>query len=416
MTTLLHLDLPTGIAGDMTVAAFIDAGVPVEIVRAAIAALPWEGLGLLVERGTSHGLAGTHVTVTQPTSARGPMVRKATDVKRGRTFAEIRARLTQSALDMPVRDLAIAIFARLARAEARIHGVETDALVLHEVGALDAIADITGVAAAVTHLAPARITASLVPATEGLITCEHGVLPLPGPAVLALLEGWRFRPSDLTTELVTPTGAAILATLATAQGPLPEMTLERVGYGLGRKVLQGRPNALRVVIGRAPQAHDPPAERECLVETNLDDLAPVHVPPLVDKLFEAGALDAWTSPATMKQGRPGLVVSAICPREALDRVCGALFAHSTTNGLRVTEVDRRRLRITFEQVEVQGHAIRIKCAWDGEALRHAMPETRDVVVAAAALGLAVRDVAEGAMGQWREVGRLRHSKRVIHTE
>jgi uncharacterized protein (TIGR00299 family) protein len=408
----LHLEPTSGIAGDMTVAALVDAGVPAKVVTDAVGAMGVRGLRTRFERRRRGGFVGRGFVVSWPGQARG-----ASDEHHGdhdhdhhdhghdhdahgghahRDYAEVKRLLGRARLEAEARDLAADIFERIARVEAALHGTRVDRVTFHEVGAYDSIADVVGAAAAIVWLAPASI-GSLPPVVgTGRVRTAHGTLAVPAPATAALLRGVPIIPEG-PGELTTPTGAAIVAAVVDDFGPPPPLALAAVGYGAGTRELGDRPNLLRVLVGAPLGRADAPAAGEVVrLEANLDDMSPQLVGPLVDALLAAGAVDAWSSPILMKKGRPALEVTALAPPAAVADVQRAFFRNSTTLGVRAQPMARAVLSRAFESVATPFGAVRVKLgALDGEVLG-AQPEFEDCRRLAAKAGVPVRAVLAAA--------------------
>ncbi len=385
MSRVGWLDLSNGVSGDMLLGAVVDAGVPLEDLRAALAPLGLP-VSLRAEEVRRGGLRATRVHVDAPEAGQPH-----------RTWADVRVLLDR--LPEPLRSPAAAVFAALARAEGTVHGVPADDVHFHEVGALDAVADVVGVCAGIAALGLDRLVVSPIALGGGHADTAHGRIPVPGPAVLALLAAASAPasggPDD--EELATPTGVALATTLADGYGPMPAMSPERTGIGAGGRDPAHRPNAVRLVLGRAGV----PAGREevLLLEANVDDLDPRVWPAVLDALLAAGARDAWLTPVLMKKGRPAYVVAALADPGTAPAVRGVLFRETTTLGIRETPAARHILARTFATVHVDGHPVAVKLglAPDGRVL-NAMPEWEDVARAAAALGRPVKQVLARALG------------------
>jgi uncharacterized protein (TIGR00299 family) protein len=379
--TTLWVDATAGASGDMLLGALIDVGVPLEVITAAVDAVSPEPVELSVERVARGGLAATrcHVDVA--------------DSNTHRTWRDVRALL--SALPDDLR--ATSVFERLAEAEAAVHGVSPDDVHFHEVGALDAIADVVGVCAGLAHLAPERIVVSPVAVGSGTVRGAHGVLPVPPPAVARLLTGVPSLAGPATFEACTPTAAALLTTLATEHGPQPAMTVRAIGVGAGGHDPQGHANVVRLLVGETAAA---PAT-ELVIEANVDDLDPRAWPAVLEALLAAGANDAWLSPILMKKGRPAYTLRVlVAPRHAA-AVRHEVFRQTTTIGVREHEVAKTALEREFASIEVEGEGIAVKVArLDGEVV-NAQPEWEDVSRAAAALGRPVADVLAAAQAAYR---------------
>jgi len=373
----LYLDCSSGAAGDMIVAALIDAGVPLSTVAESIEALGIDGLAIRTS-STMKGAVRATSFVVEAVGDRAP-----------RTYADIVALLTGSRLPDAIRSRSLDAFAVLARAEARIHGTSVDDVHFHEVGGIDAIADIVGACAALEHLGPDRIVVSPIATGRGTTGSMHGTIPVPAPAVLEILSGAELFERG-TAELVTPTGAALLASWAHSFGPMPRMKLEVVGYGAGTSDLSW-PNVLRVIAGEQSDVERYDVSTE-LIETNIDDMSPELLPYVIERSLEAGALDAWATPAHMKKGRIGTVLSVLIERGASQAVLDVLFRETTTFGVRVSAVDREVLDRKVVDVDVGGHTVRVKVGYRDGAAITSSPEYEDVARVARATGMALRDV------------------------
>jgi uncharacterized protein (TIGR00299 family) protein len=368
----------------MLLAALIDAGADDVAVREALAGLGIPGLSIELGREYRHGIAARRIRVL------------ADEEHVHRTWGDVRALIEAADLPPRARERALAVFAALAHAEARVHGVSPDEVRFHELGAIDAIADVCGIAVALEALDTDEILCSPLPVGRGFVDAEHGRLPLPAPATLELLRGAPVKGVELEAELVTPTGAAVIAALADEFGPVPAMRLLGVGYGAGGHDLPGLPNVVRVLVGERAQrygrAHD-----VSLIETNLDDLSPEFVPDAAQACFAAGALDVWVTAAQMKKGRPGVVLSALATQADEPRVAEAMLRESGTLGVRVTNVRRWELERRWRTVRVAGEPVRVKLATlNGNTLSVA-PEHDDCAAVAAAKGRSVASVWSAAL-------------------
>jgi len=381
VTRLLYVDCIAGVAGDMLLGALLDAGASVDLSGLGVD-------GLRIERGTAerHGIAATTVQVVGAPS------------QPHRHWASIRDQLDAAPLPERARERAQAAFAALARAEGRIHGLEPETVHFHEVGAVDALGEVVGVALALESLGVDRVVCSPLPAGRGFVNAAHGRLPLPAPATLELLRGAPVHGVEIEAELVTPTGAALVASLAGAFGPIPPMTVERAGYGAGTRDLAERPNVVRAIIGtEAGGAGD-----VVLIEANLDDLLPELVPDAAAACFAAGALDVWTTPVVMKHGRPGFVLSALARPGSETAVAEAILRDTSTLGVRLAHLDRVELAREHFTVEVGGEPVRVKAGrLDGRVVNLA-PEHADCERAARALGEPVKTVWARALAAAHE--------------
>lgn len=375
------LDCSAGISGDMLLGALVDADVPLGLLQSAVDAVGVEPVRLIRSTVTRGGLGATKVDV------------EVRDDATTRTWRDVRALLERADLADPVRATALAVFARLAGAEAAVHRVSPDDVHFHEVGALDAVADVVGAAAGLHALGLTALTASPVVLGSGTTRGAHGPLPVPAPAVLALLAGAPVLAGPVAREMTTPTGAALLAACATAYGPLPSMVLLRTGYGAGRRDPAEVANVLRLVLGETAPG---PAAAELVLETNVDDLDPRLWPGVLIALMAAGARDAWLTPVLMKKGRPAHVLSVLVAPADAATVREVVFRETSTLGLREHHVVKHALARELGTVEVDGQAVRVKLGLlDGEVV-NAMPEWEDVAAAAAVLGRPAKQVLREA--------------------
>ncbi|MFO7606128.1 MAG: nickel pincer cofactor biosynthesis protein LarC [Desulfurivibrionaceae bacterium] len=317
----IYLDCFAGISGDMALGALLDCGVPTEVLREGLNALNLTGYKFEVKRRSG-----------QPISANSFRV-EIVGEQPHRHWTEIREMLSAGSLNETVKKTALAIFTTLAEAEARIHNQQVDKVHFHEVGAVDSIIDIVGFAICLDHLGIKRVICSPLPMGSGLVSCQHGMLPLPAPAVCEILKAVPVYGVALEQELVTPTGAAIVKTVADSFGPFPAMTIDRIGYGRGSHVLgDGRPNLLRVVLGTAVEVNE--AREIEVIECNLDDWSPEGFPHLTDKLFAIGVLDVALIPIQMKKGRPAFQLQVICRPGLGWEAQRCILSETTAIGLR----------------------------------------------------------------------------------
>jgi uncharacterized protein (TIGR00299 family) protein len=424
----LHFEPTSGIAGDMTVAALVDLGVPPKIVLGAIASMGVKGLRSSFEPRRRGAFTAQGFKVTWPGK---PTHKHKHEGARGhahahehghghthdhdhgahRDYAEVKRLLARATMDADARALASDIFRRIAEVEAALHGTRVDRVTFHEVGAYDSIADVVGAAAAIAWLAPASIGALPVVVGTGRVRTAHGPVPVPAPATAALLRGVPIL-AEGEGELTTPTGAAILAAVVDDFGPLPPMRVAALGYGAGTRELADRPNVLRATWGAPLGQADAPAAPEVVrVEANLDDMSPQLVAPLFEALLDAGAVDVWSTPILMKKGRPALEVTALCAPDALDQVRRAFFQHSTTLGVRLQPMARSVLARAFESVDTPYGAVRVKLgALDGEIVG-AAPEFEDCRKLAARAGVPVRAVLAAAAAAAQALAEARGAPR-----
>ncbi|MER6497563.1 nickel pincer cofactor biosynthesis protein LarC [Streptomyces griseorubiginosus] len=366
----------TGLAGDMLLAALIDAGAPLDRIRAAIEATGLTGWELTAERVTDHGLSATRVQV------------HVTDPVTERHAAEV-VDLASRAAPEPVAALAVAAVTAVAEVEGRLHGTDPARVHLHELGGHDTLVDIVGTAAALHALGVTEVVSSPLPLGRGRIAAAHGVLPCPAPATLALLAGAAVTGTDLPGETVTPTGAALLRASGARYGPPPPMTLGPTGYGAGTRRLPDRPNVVAVTLGEPAGTGQ---EDVVVLETNLDDVTGEILGHTIARAMEAGALDAWATPAVMKKGRPAQVLHVLTTPEHERPLRDLVLAETGSLGIRRLTATRTTLPRRFETVDVDGHPVRIK-----HGPYRSKPEHDDLVAAAARLGLSLREVADRAL-------------------
>jgi uncharacterized protein (TIGR00299 family) protein len=341
-----------------------------------------------VDRG---GIGATRVTVRAPRD------------QPHRTWADVRELIDAAELPERPRQRAQEVFQRLAQAEGRVHRMDPEEVHFHEVGAADAIADVCGAALALEELGIDVIFCSPLPAPRGVVHAAHGTLPLPAPATLELLQGAPLHGVEINAELVTPTGAALVAALAEDFGPLPPLRLQCAGYGGGARELAEVPNVVRVLVGE--QVGGTIVSEVRLIETNLDDFPAELVPDAVTRCYEEGALDVWVTPVQMKKGRPGIVVSALVRPARESAVADALLRETTALGVRSSSARRLELAREWRTFEVFGEKVRVKVgSLNGEALNLA-PEHDDCVTAAARIGRPVKDVWAAALAAAEREGK-----------
>jgi uncharacterized protein (TIGR00299 family) protein len=381
-TSVAWFDCFAGIAGDMAVAALLDAGGDLDALRAGLARLPLDPYGLDVETVERGGIGATLVSVRPEGGAHR------------RTWRELRTVVAEADLPERVRERSLATLERLAVAEGRVHRVAPEEVHFHEVGAVDTLVDVVGSALLLDQLGVTEVLASAVALGSGTVRTEHGVLPVPAPAVLELLRDAPVYAGGVAAELTTPTGAAILAASA-SWGELPPLRVAAIGYGAGSRRHDEVPNLLRVVLGeRADGSAE--ADGALVIEANLDDMSPQLVPWAIDRLLAAGAADAWATPIHMKKGRPGLTLSVLCPpgREAALRA--VLWRETSTLGARGYRVRKWALERDLLVVEVAGGTVRVKLGVHDGAVVNVAPEFADCARIAEATGAPLKDVLASA--------------------
>ncbi|MFJ7216140.1 nickel pincer cofactor biosynthesis protein LarC [Amycolatopsis sp. NPDC098790] len=384
--TVAWIDAGNGCAGDMLLAALVDAGADFDAITEGLAGLGVEGIRLTEQVVRRHGLRARHVVVEAP------------ETRHARHLPEILGLISAAALPDAVKAFATKVFDRLADAEAAVHGIGRDHVHFHEVGALDAIADIVGCAIGLDRLGllDATVTVSPIAVGGGTVTAAHGRLTVPPPAVLALLTdaGAPVAEHTAARELCTPTGAALLVTLADAYGPMPACVPAKVGVGAGTADPPGHANIVRVVVGAASEDRAWVRAKMTVVETTVDDLDPRLWPEVLAALRGAGAADAWCAPVTAPKGRPGMVLTALAADDRVDGVCAAVFAHTSTLGVRLSPVERRSLPRDRVTVDYRGHEVSVKRGFLNGSVVTAQPEYDEVKAAADATGQPLRRVLE----------------------
>ncbi len=410
MTRIAYFDMPAGISGDMTLAAFIHAGLSLEDLTYGLAPLGLSGYTLRAEPASQYAIGGTRVIV---------------EVEAGqpqRDWRTIRAMIEESRLTERAKERALRIFGALVVAEASVHGVAVDDVHFHEVGAVDSIVDIVGTAVALDLLGIETIYASPFAQGHGWTQSQHGLIPVPAPATLALLAHVNAPtvPLDTDKETVTPTGAAIITALAEGFDR-PPMTLQAVGYGFGARRMPW-PNCLRLWLGTrvaprsdvvpfaiAPATSDTPhrsteptSDAEILLSANIDDMTPEALAYALERLFAAGALDAWFTPIMMKKSRPAVQLSAICAEAERLALTAILLRETTTFGVRATPIAREKADRRWETVVTQWGPVRVKIkAWEGAVL-DAVPEYEQVAALARAADVPFREVYAAAAEAGRQ--------------
>jgi pyridinium-3,5-bisthiocarboxylic acid mononucleotide nickel chelatase len=414
VSRVLYFDCFSGIAGDMALGALIDAGLPVDALKRALGSLALGDAHIHVDRVLRAGIsavkfsvhehahdkaggAGVHGAAVQGAPVHSAPVHGAPvhdaplhHSHAHRTLTDIFALIDQSALSASARDRAKAMFQRLGEAEASIHQMPVEKVHLHEVGAIDSIVDIVGIAFAMEWAGANRVVSSPLNVGGGMVQSAHGLFPVPAPATLKLLGGAPVFSGTVPKELVTPTGALIVTTFAESFGPIPAMSIERVGYGAGDHDDPATPNVLRVLIGEEAAAAT--GHRVTVVECEIDDMNPQIFGVVMDRLYTAGALEVFYVPVQMKKNRPGTLLTAIVPPDKRTAVADVIFRETTTIGLRYYEMDRECLERTHVTVTTPIGDVRVKVASRNGRVLNASPEFDDCAALAAAHNVSVKDV------------------------
>lgn len=358
-----YFDCFSGISGDMTLGALTDLGVPLRWLKEALGSVPLKGFELSVTSVSRSGISAKSVQV------------QVADDSESRNYAEIVFLIGKSPLSGRVKEMSLEIFEKIAAAEAGIHACPKAEVHFHELGGIDALVDIVGTALCVEYLGIEKVIASRLPLGSGLSSCRHGALPVPAPATLAILKGVPVYGTQVSDELVTPTGAAIIVTLAESFETMPEMIVDKIGYGAGKRDLDSRPNLLRIITGKSYEhktGHQ--KDRVVMVETSIDNMNPEFFGFLMERLFEDGALDVYWIPIFMKKNRPGTMVQVLCPGNRRAAVINRILTETTSLGVRYYDVERSTLVREYIKVKTSYGRLQVKriIALDGKV--RIMPE------------------------------------------
>lgn len=383
----LYFDCFSGASGDMIVGALLDVGADFEALQTALATLPVEGYALRAEKTVKKGIAATQFCVDVDPSIKQPH----------RHLQPILDLIETADLPEAVKAASCESFRRIGVAEATVHGTTVEKIHFHEVGAVDSIVDIVGAHMALHLLGVDRVAASRVPTGHGTVECAHGVLPVPAPATALLLEGVPIYGGGVEGEMVTPTGAALLAQLAESFGAAPAMRIEKVGYGSGTRDHADRANVLRAALGESAEERLPGRETIAIIETNLDDMAPELLAPVIDEALAKGARDAFLSPMTGKKGRPGLILTVLCDQDAAAEMVELLLHNTTTFGVRMRTEQRICLPRTWKTVATRWGAVQVKIGMLSNGEERRAPEYEDCRRVAASSRALVLEVYQEAM-------------------
>jgi len=380
-----YFDCFSGISGNMVLGALLDAGLNFNELKKKLKGLRLTAYGLRLKKIKKNGIAASYFEVQ--TSGRS---------SQHRGLSNIISLIKKSRLSSSVKEKSIEIFTRLAKAEAKIHGVSINKIHFHEVGAVDAIVDIVGAVCALEIMGIEEIYCSPLPVSRGYINCAHGILPVPAPATAELIKNIPTYNSDIEGELVTPTGAAIITALAKEFGTFPEMRIKAIGYGAGTIDLV-QPNVLRVFIGETSDKNN--AEDIYSIETNIDDMNPQIYEDVFEKLFEKGALDVYMTNITMKKGRPGILLTALSKKTNIEALSNIILTHTTALGVRITKFQRRILDRTTGTIHTKYGKIRVKIGiHDGKAV-NIQPEYEDCRKAAKKHGIPLKTIMADVIGK-----------------
>jgi hypothetical protein len=385
---VLYLDCAGGAAGDMLVCALTEVADCASLIESLPAVLGFPDVAITWPAGGAGGFAARRMRVDFDKDAHPDH----------RTLADVEGIIHGAELSASVHLMARSVFRTLAEAEAEVHGSTAEEVHFHEVGAVDAVIDIVGACLALDQLAVDEIICSSLPMGFGTVDCAHGTLPLPAPAVAAMLPGVPVHPAGVEGETVTPTGAALVTTFANAFGLMPAMTVEGVGVGAGTTDRPGLPNVLRAFVGEVVEAAQVGATDHVVVECNVDDLDPRVLPVVIERLMASGALDASVTPIVMKKGRPAHLISALAPASVLDTVVEVLLRETSSLGCRSHPVTKHHLGRRMEMVATPWGDVPVKLALAGEKVLRRVPEFEACAELARATGVPVRDILAAAGG------------------
>ncbi len=384
---LAYLDCASGISGDMTLGALVDAGADLGAISDGVASLGLPGLQIVAAEVKKKGFRATQITIEHEPEHAHRHLHQITDM------------IDAGALTPPQKELAKRIFTLLGEAEAKVHGTTVRKVHFHEVGAIDSIADIVGAAIGFDSLGVERVVCSPIPTGCGFIEIAHGRVSVPAPATAELLKGVPLAASDVEAELTTPTGAAIVAALAQSFGPVPPMTIEKIGYGAGQRDLESQPNLLRLLVGEAVGVRA--SEQVWVLATNLDDISGEMIGHTCERLLAAGALDVTTTPVQMKKNRPGVTVTVLCAKGEIEKLEAIVFQETGTLGIRRWPVERHTLKREQQTVETDWGPIEGVVAHLDESTRRFSPEYESCRRVAAQRALPLHVVYEAAERSWR---------------
>ncbi len=386
---IAYFDCSSGISGDMILGALVDAGAPFDKLKEGLSQLNLDGYSITATSVLKKGVRATKVDVV----IEGP------DLP-GRPLKDLREIISDSTLDSEIKTKSISIFQRLAEAEAVVHNCPVEDVHFHEVGHIDTIVDIVGSVYAFHLLGIDKVISSPVDTGSGSVKMSHGRFPIPAPVTAELLKDVPVYSSGIERELTTPTGAAIITTFASSYQPLPQMTLSKIGYGAGGWELSEKPNVLRVFIGEDTALYD--TDEVCVIETNIDDMNPQVYEYLMDRLFEAGALDVYITPVVMKKSRPAQLLSVTVKVEYLNNVRELIFRETTTIGVRVSKMIRSVLTREIKEVQLPYGKVRVKISGNRNGVYNIVPEYEDCKILAMETGLPLRNIIELARRLGRE--------------
>ncbi len=378
---IAYFDCFSGISGDMILGALLDLGWPVEELEKELAKLNLTGYKIEVKKVQKESITATQIKI----ETKGD--------EKERRLSHILSIIERSRLEKEIKEISKNIFTKLARAEAKIHRKSPQEIHFHELGGLDTIIDIVGAVAGVKHLGIEKIYASSLPLGRGFVKCAHGTLPLPAPATLELLKKVPVYGGNIEAELVTPTGAAIITNLAKNFGEMPPMRIESIGYGAGQRDLS-IPNLLRVSVGVMKNAYQ--EDVVSLIETNIDDMNPEFYEHIINRLFKEGALDVFLTPIQMKKTRPATMLSVMASQEKMEKILEVIFEETTTLGVRISKLKRKKLMRESRSVETKYGKIKVKIARLNGVIKNIAPSYEDCQNIALRLNIPLKEVYKEA--------------------
>lgn len=380
---IAYFDCFAGVSGDMILGALVDAGLELEALKEELAKLRLDGVRLEAKRVTRCSLTGTKVEVIIDRHQHAH-----------RHLSYILEIIKGANLPPKVQADCEAIFSHLAKAEAKVHGTSVEHVHFHEVGALDSIVDIVGSTIGIHQLGLDRIYSSPLHLGSGFVMAEHGKLPVPAPGTAELVKGIPTYSTEVEGELTTPTGAAVITTLAARFGPMPLMKVEKIGYGAGSKEFPSLPNLLRLMIGESEEGLE--EDTISILESNVDDMNPQFFEVLYERLFQAGALDVYLTPILMKKSRPANKLTVLCPPEKVNECNQIIFQETTTFGVRISQAMRKKLFREIKEVKTRYGKVRVKVGMMGDQITDLCPEYEDCKALAKSMNLSVREVYQEA--------------------
>jgi len=386
---IAYFDCFAGAGGDMIVAAMLDAGLDADFLKSQLATLYIKNLDIKITETTRAGLRALTFVPTAPEQHNDRNLQQIIDI------------ISRSKISQQAQNTVITIFKKLAHAEAAVHGKDPADIHFHEVGALDSIVDIVSASVGMDALGIRKVYCSVLSVGGGTVKCAHGLLPVPAPATAELLKGIPITAGPIQAELLTPTAAAILTTIADGFGPLPAMKIEAIGCGAGSLQSEEFPNILRLILGQATDECSENADSVCLLETNIDDISGELIGSVTDKLLEYGALDVFTTPIFMKQNRPAVQLSIICKFGETFQIEQLLFKEGVTFGIRKQILQRSKLARQFVTVETRYGTIKIKSGSLNGKIVNSKPEFSDCLAAAKKHNVAVKTVIDAAMAAYK---------------